>query len=182
MVCQGWKHSWRMRSCIKSPLYANFLMENWRQGWIPSAVRHSSYREEKHLGAWRARSPLASLHICHMDNPEGRRSRLTLSQASSRITDILFSAAHGPFLFPLQFFSGGKPGQAGGSAGGDAQVAEGAQLEVTCLSNSSLLQQRVCLQLQRHVLKLSGTGDSFFMLNEMKFPLLPHLHLNAGNL
>lgn len=70
-------------------------------------------------------SPLST--ICHMDKSEGSRSRLPSSQASSRITDIPFSAAYGLFLFPLQFFSGGKPGHAAGdSTGGDAHVAGGA--------------------------------------------------------
>lgn len=30
--------------------------------------------------------------------------------------------------------------------------------------------------------KLPATGDSFFMWNEIKFPLLPHFHLNTGRL
>lgn len=127
MVCQGCKHSWKTRSCIKSPLYTNFLMENWRQGWIRSAVRYLSYQEENVsvLEEPTVPSPLST--ICHMDKSEGRRSRLPSSQASSRITDIPFSAAYGLFLFPLQFFSGGKPGHAaGGSTGGDAHVAGGA--------------------------------------------------------
>lgn len=38
------------------------------------------------------------------------------------------------------------------------------------------------LWLQRCAFKLSATGDSFFMRNEIKFPLLPHFHLNTGRL
>lgn len=87
------------------------------------------------------------------------------------------------FLFPLQFFSGGEPHMLEIWQEGMLRWHRGLRWRSpACPPCCSLPQQRVCLQLQRHVLKLPGTGDSFFMLNEMKFPLLPHLHLNAGNL
>lgn len=38
----------------------------------------------------------------------------------------------------------------------------------------------LCLQLPRQAFQLPGTRDSCFTPNEIKFPLLPHLHLNTG--
>jgi len=68
--------------------------------------------------------------------------------------------------------------------GGTPVWQEGSQPEITRLPPLLLRApaKRLCLQLQRHAFKLPATGDSFFMLNEIKFPLLPHLHLNTGTL